>query len=138
MLMQRGPVILSHFVRSPCCQAWFTNHCIMCECPEERMPWPLLRLHCSQVKLQFLCEWFQSTAWFPATENDTLLAVARWTAALTPVLKLRCRWQTDVRMELQVKLPLPCAVLCRAVLSCACCAVLCSALLQSVPCHRVP
>ena len=60
-----------------------------------------------------LCDWFQSTAWFPATEQDTLLAVARWTAALTPVLKLRCRWQTDVRKELQAS---PCAALWHAVL----------------------
>lgn len=81
-----------------------------------------------------MCDWFQSTAWFPATEQDTLLAVARWTAALTPVLKLRCRWQTDVRKELQVKRP----VLCCAMLGCAVlqfavfdCAVVISTLMYS-------
>lgn len=52
----------------------------------------------------------QSTAWFPADEEDKLLAVTRWTAALAPVLKLHCRWQTDVRKELQVKCLPPCAV----------------------------
>ena len=91
----------------------------------------MLPLHCHGYGVKRMCDWFQSTAWFPATEQDTLLAVARWTAALTPVLKLRCRWQTDVRKELQVK-PLDqrdnlcCAVLCwytDVQLGLLCCAV---------------
>ena len=37
----------------------------------------------------------QSASWFPASERDKLVAVARWTAALTPLLRMHCQWQTD-------------------------------------------
>ncbi|KAL3157166.1 hypothetical protein ABBQ38_001406 [Trebouxia sp. C0009 RCD-2024] len=46
----------------------------------------------------------ESTSWFPADQEDRLLAVARWTAALPPLLKMHCRWQKDVRLELQDRL----------------------------------
>lgn len=48
----------------------------------------------------------QCTCWFPEGEQDKLASVARWTAVLTPLLKMHCRWQTDVHIQLQVRLNL--------------------------------
>lgn len=46
----------------------------------------------------------QCIAWFPEEEHDKLMAVARWTAVLTPLLKMHCRWQKDVQTQLQGRL----------------------------------
>ena len=76
----------------------------------------------------------QCACWFPEEQQDKLAAVARWTAVLTPLLKMHCRWQTNVHTQLKVShnsnmwlLPGPfmnvcklcCAMLCWAVLCCA-------------------
>ncbi len=44
----------------------------------------------------------QCACWFPEEQQDKLAAVARWTAVLTPLLKMHCRWQTDVHIQLKV------------------------------------
>ncbi len=74
----------------------------------------------------------QCECWFPEEQQDKLAAVARWTAVLTPLLKMHCRWQTDVHIQLKVShnsnmwlltgflMNVPsCAVPCCAVLGCA-------------------
>lgn len=50
----------------------------------------------------------QCIAWFPEEEHDKLMAVARWTAVLTPLLKMHCRWQKDVQTQLQVSHHIAC------------------------------
>jgi len=77
----------------------------------------------------------QCAAWFPEEEQDKLAAVARWTAALTPLLKMHCRWQTDVHTQLKVR-QLTCMLLCTAAMHCSvlmlCPAVCCSVLQHAV------
>ncbi|DBA68356.1 TPA: hypothetical protein ACH3X2_013665 [Trebouxia sp. C0005] len=46
----------------------------------------------------------QCACWFPEEQQDKLAAVARWTAVLTPLLKMHCRWQTDVHIQLKDRL----------------------------------
>lgn len=46
----------------------------------------------------------QCACWFPEEQQDKLAAVARWTAVLTPLLKMHCRWQTNVHTQLKDRL----------------------------------
>lgn len=48
------------------------------------------------------CGNVQCCAWFPAEEEGKLEAVERWNAALAPLLKMHCAWESDVHKQLQV------------------------------------